>query len=183
MTCQANVRFVLDANVFIEAHRNYYSFEFCPAFWDCLTQHFHNANLLSIDKVRAELLDISKLEHEEPDTLYHWTLASPTGMFVSSSDQALADAYNEIIAWVSSRSQFFEGAKEDFAAKADGWLVAYAHVHGRTLVTQEVPDPRIKKRVPIPNVCQRFNVPYLNTFDMLRKLGVRFELASTAQSH
>ncbi len=177
MTGQANPLFVLDANVFIETHRNYYPFDICPGFWDGLIQHFRSGNLLSIDKVREELLDISKLEDEEPDALYFWTLAAPQDMFVSSSSRALADAYNEIIAWVSSRPQFFVGAKDEFAEKADGWLVAHANVHGLTLVTQEVPDPRIKKRVPIPNVCQQFNVPYCNTFDMLRQLGVRFELA------
>jgi len=73
LTDQAKHSFVLDAYVFIEAHRNYYSFEFCPAFWDCQAQHFHNGDLLSIDKVRAELLDTSKLENEKPDALYSWT--------------------------------------------------------------------------------------------------------------
>ncbi|WP_257722830.1 DUF4411 family protein [Anoxybacillus sp. B2M1] len=26
----------------------------------------------------------------------------------------------------------------------------------------------------IPNVCRAFNVPYTNTFDILRRLGVKF---------
>ncbi len=26
--------YLLDANVFIDAKRNYYGFDFCPAFWD-----------------------------------------------------------------------------------------------------------------------------------------------------
>ena len=71
----------------------------------------------------------------------------------------------------------------DFASVADGWLVAYASVHSAVVVTHEADRPHARKRVHIPNVCQQFNVPYLNTFDMLRQLGVRFELASTAQSH
>jgi hypothetical protein len=28
--------YLLDANVFIQAHRLHYSFDFCPAFWDWL---------------------------------------------------------------------------------------------------------------------------------------------------
>ena len=27
-------RYLLDANVFIEAKNRYYGFDFCPAFWD-----------------------------------------------------------------------------------------------------------------------------------------------------
>ena len=31
----------------------------------------------------------------------------------------------------------------------------------------------------MPNVCRQFNVPYLNTFEMLRQLGVQFDLRHT----
>ena len=179
MNSQAKLPFVLDANVFIGAHRNYYPFDLCPGFWDCLIQHFRGGSLLSIDKVRDELLDISKREDEESDALYYWTKDSPRDLFSSSSEQAVVDAYKDVIAWVHDRPQFSRGAKDEFARKADGWLVAYTQVLDVTLVTQEVWNPEVKKRVPIPNVCERFKVDYTNTFEMLRQLGVRFELASS----
>lgn len=179
MTSQSNFRFVLDASVFIGAHRTYYSFDFCPGFWNCLLLHFHGGALLSIDYVRNELLDISKSKDVKPDALYKWTKAAPRGLFVSSSEQPVVTAYREIMAWVYSRPQFLQDAKSEFAKKADGWLVAYAQAHGITVVTQEVYDPRIRKKVPIPNVCQQFNVRYLNTFEMLRQLGVQFDLRPT----
>ena len=72
-----------------------------------------------------------------------------------------------------------DGAKDKFARKADGWLVACAQASNLTLVTKEVSNPYIKNRVSIPNVCEHFNVKYINTFDLLRQLGVRFELASS----
>ena len=179
MTNQSRPPFVLDANVFIGAHRTYYSMDLCPGFWDCLLQHFRGGSLLSIDEVRDELLDISKSEDVKPDALYHWTKAAPRALFVSSREQSVVDAYRDIVAWVYSRPQFLQGAKDDFARKADGWLVAYAKTHNLMLVTQEVFDQNIKKRVPIPNVCQQFNVDYLNTFEMLRQLGVHFDLRPT----
>ena len=51
-----------------------------------------------------------------------------------------------------------------------------AQVHNVVVVTEEVFNQDIKKEVPIPNACQQFNVPYLNTFQMPRQLGVRFDL-------
>lgn len=179
LTNQANLQFVLDANVFITAHRNYYPFDLCPGFWECLIRHFLGGKLLSIDKVRDELLDTSKSEDEEPDALYSWAKDSPEGLFASSSDQAVVNAFGDVIAWVRHHPQFSRGAKDDFARKADGWLVAYAKAFDLTIVTQEVSNPDIKSRVPIPNVCNHFNVDYLNTFDMLRQLDIRFELASS----
>ncbi len=76
--------------------------------------------------------------------------------------------------WVYRNTQFSLEAKEEFARVADGWVVAYAKAHDAVLVTQEVFDENVKKRVPLPNVCKQFGVPYLGTFEMLRQLGAKF---------
>ena len=47
--------FLLDTNVFIEAHRRYYALDLCPGFWECLSYHARQRNLSSIDKVQAEI--------------------------------------------------------------------------------------------------------------------------------
>ena len=44
---------------------------------------------------------------------------------------------------------------------------------GRVVVTHEQPAPDARRKVPIPNVCQAFNVPLVDTFEMLRTLGVQ----------
>ena len=31
--------YLLDANVYIQAHRRYYDFDICPGYWDCLFFH------------------------------------------------------------------------------------------------------------------------------------------------
>ncbi len=76
--------------------------------------------------------------------------------------------------WVQAQDQFSDAAKADFAAGADGWLVAYARAKEHIVVTHEVLDPSIRRKVPIPNVCEAFNMEYRDTFEMLRQLGVRF---------
>lgn len=60
-----------------------------------------------------------------------------------------------------------------FANGADGWLVAYARAKGHVVVTHEQLSADVRRKVPIPNVCNAFGVRYVDTFEMLRELGVR----------
>lgn len=159
--------YVLDANVFIEAARRYYAFDLAPRFWELLAQLAENGRIESIDRVLQEL-------EQGKDTLAMWASRDFRHAFASTDDEHVVEFYRDIMKWVNAQRQFSDAAKAGFAQGADGWLVAYAKVKGRVVVTQEVLDPNIKTRVPIPNVCQAFNVLYIDTFQMLRKLGVRW---------
>ena len=79
-----------------------------------------------------------------------------------------------IMTWIQAQPQFLLAAKSAFAAGADGWLVAYAKVQGFVIATDEVPNPNVRRRIPIPNVCDAFGVDYIDTFDLMRALGARF---------
>ena len=168
MSRQPYPLYVLDTNVFIGAHRTYYSPDFCPGFWDCIPQYFDSGRLISIDRVFAEIT--------KPSELVQWARNTPNGLFDSTGDQLVVNAFARVMTWVQGNTQFEYAAKNNFAGKADGWLVAYAQTHNLEVVTHELFQPEAKGRVPLPNVCQEFNVPYLNTFEMLRRLGVRFDL-------
>lgn len=160
--------FVLDANVFIEAHRRYYAFDLCPGFWECLLHHYAGARLVSIDRVRDEIL--------AGDALEDWVKnQAPRGFFASSRDLAVTRHFGSMMAWVQSESRFLASAKAEFAQAADGWLAAYAKAHGCVLVTHEEHAPEARKRVPLPNVCRQFGVAYMDSFAMLRSLSTRFD--------
>ncbi len=159
--------FVLDTNVFIEAHRRYYAQDICPGFWECLTHYCSEGQVLSIDRVRDEML-IS------PDQLSEWVNQAPDDLFVSSAEQSVVNAFMEMMGWVQGNGQFRSEAKEKFASVADGWLAAYARVHNAVVVTHEVFNPNAKKKVHLPNVCRQFDVDYRDTFEMLRELEVCF---------
>jgi hypothetical protein len=60
------------------------------------------------------------------------------------------------------------------ASVADGWVLAYAKAHGYVVVTHEVFARDSKKKVPMPKVCQAFDIPFVNTFEMLKRMAVRF---------
>ena len=161
------VPFLLDTNVFIEAHRRYYAFDIHPGFWECLYHLFQTNQIVSLDHVRTELL-------RGNDTLSEWISETPERFFMTSNDHAGVNMYTTVINWLDNESQYTDQAKFDFAYGADGWLVSYALVHGLKLVTEEVYDRNIRKRVPLPNVCRQFNVVTLNTFALLRELEIQF---------
>ena len=160
-------RYVLDANVFIEAARRYYAFDLAPPFWETLVRHAANGRIQSIDRIKKEL-------EQGNDELATWATTQFTDAFASTDEEDVIESYSEVMGWVQAQDQFSDAAKADFATSADGWLVAYARSKGHIVVTHEVLDPSIRRKVPIPNVCQAFGVSYVDTFKMLRELGVRF---------
>ena len=94
---------------------------------------------------------------------------------MDTSEEAVSNAYGQVMLWVQRHPQYFDQAKAKFATEADGWLVAYAMVHGVPVVTNEQPRPQSRNRILLPDVCVQFNVTYGDTFALLRELGVRYE--------
>ena len=168
MTQTRGYDYVMDADTLIRAHRHHYAFDLCPGFWESLL-HFHELDrVVSIDRVGDEL------RHEQ-DVLANWVndIAS-SSFFASTDDEAVLKPFAEVMIWVDEQDQFKPEAREEFAAAADGWLVAYAKAYGSILITHEVLAPDAQKRVPIPNICRAFDVTYKDTFSMLKGLSVRF---------
>lgn len=163
----STLTFVLDANVFIEAKKRYYAFDLAPKFWESLIQFSEDGQVQSLDRIKVEL-DRGK------DDLTDWAAQHFNHAFAPTDEPPIIQRFGEIMVWAAGQNQYSDAAKAEFASIADGWLVAYARSTGRTLVTHEVPNGTIRRKVPIPNVCQAFNVPFVNTFEMLRQLGVRF---------
>jgi hypothetical protein len=126
-----------------------------------------------LDRVRGELLAGRKTED-----LVRWVKDDlPSDFFLDSESEEVGTAYAEVMLWVTRNSQYFDRAKAKFATEADGWLVAYAMVHGTTVVTNEQPRPESRNRVLLPDVCTQFGVTFKDTFFMLRELAVRFHWA------
>ncbi len=160
-------QFVLDACVFIEAARRYYAFDIAPKFWDSLIAEAENGKVCSIDRVFQEL-------KQGGDELSDWAKKRFRKWFFSTAQTPVIKQYCHVMKWVENNQQFEAVAKRQFAEGADGWVVAYALVHKSVVVTQETPRPDIKRKVPIPNVCQQFQVQHIDTFAMMRKLGIVF---------
>ena len=160
-----NVKHILDANIFIEAKRRYYAFNLCPGFWDSLLHHNSVGNLESIDRVGKEL--------SEGDDLNEWMKLSPD-FFAPTDSESILAAYRDVIQWAQDEGRFSAAAKSEFANAPDAWVIAYAKANDAIVVTHETSAPHSRSRVKIPDACMHFGIQYLNTFDMLQKLGIVF---------
>ena len=158
----------LDANIFIAAWRDHYPIDLYPGFWECLQRFGQEKRLLSIERVRDEI--------KSPNELVTWLRRHWRDAFASTTEPQAARTFSQMQMWVQTNDKFLPAAKHEFASAADGWLAAYAKVHGAVLVTNEVFDANVRRRVPLPNLCRQFDVAYCNTIDMLRGLGVTFNL-------
>lgn len=163
--------FIVDSDVFITAKNRYYSFGVCPGFWDSVIDHHQKGSVHSLDHVRQELL-----RGRDDDDLVQWVKTTvPDAFFLSSRSDEVVATYTDVMLWVQRHPNYFDTAKAEFAAGADGWLVAYAKVHEIEVVTNEQPRPDSRSKVKLPDVCLEFGVAYRDTFAMLEVLHVQFD--------
>ena len=166
----AKKAYLLDANVFIQAKNQYYSFQICPGFWESLVLENAEEVVFSIDRVQAEL-------EKGNDELKQWVKDStPETFFKKTDNEAVIEYLTKIMNWVQSEPQYYDSSKAEFAGGADPWLIAYAKVNGLVLVTHESFAPDSKNKVPIPNVCDNFDVKFISVFKMLETRNTRFVL-------
>ncbi len=158
--------YLLDANVFITAKDQHYGLDFCPGFWDWLTESNSAGLIYSIDMVKKEIL-------KQQDELATWCGKLPSSFFISPDKDAIR-ALGTVASWVTSQS-FTPGAQADFLNSADYFLVAQALAGDYTVVTHEVPANKITQ-VKIPNVCLELGVECKLPYAVLRSTGARFVL-------
>ena len=150
----------------------YYAFDFCPGFWSAILQEHHKGRVFSVSRVRGELMSGTKTED-----LVEWVGGEvPESFFLDVDTEPVTTAYREVMRWAQRHTRYSDGAKAKLAAGADGWLVAYAKVHGVTVVTNEQPAPESITKIKLPDVCNQFEVPMNSTFTMLRSLAVKLDL-------
>ncbi len=162
------VPFLLDSNFFIEAHRTSYPFDVVPSFWIKVKELAEQGKIISIDKVKKELL-------QNKDELSDWIIDNlPEDFFKDTS--SVVPNYATLTGWVYSKSsQYSPTAISEFldADEADAWLIAFAMTYENHIVTHEVSKPNSKSRVMLPDAAKPFNVNCVKTIDLFRALGVK----------
>jgi len=159
----APTNYVVDANVYITAFNSYYHFGFGTKFWDILRRCGPSGRIVTIDRVRDELL-------AKTDELSAWVRTLSEDTFVKSDRIDVVEEYRRLQNWANNQPQFIPAAKSAFASGNDAWIVAYALAGGQTVVTLEVLKPDIRKGIKIPNICDAFGIRCINTFEMLHEL-------------
>lgn len=152
--------------MFVTPKQTYYGFDLVPGFWISLVKAHTNLTVHSVRSVYLELQDYK-------DELSQWVeTIAPRSLFLEPDDQSVA-AIIEIITWANSQD-FTEPARREFQASADLELIATARATGKTVVTLEKSNRESKKSIKIPDVCNAFNIKWMDPFVMLRQLGVSF---------
>lgn len=163
--------YVVDSNFFIQAHRFNYPLDIVPSFWLKIRQLAESGAIISIDKVRKEIYD-----HQ--DDLKEWCENNLPEQFFKDTLDIIA-SYTQVVRWANSRgSHYSQVALAEFlnADEADAWLVAFAlsDKANRIIVTHEKSQPDIKRKIKIPEACAPFDIPFVDTIEMMRRLGERF---------
>lgn len=156
--------YLLDANVLIDANRDYYSMDRVPEFWAWLVHQGSNDAV----KIPIEIYEEIK---DGKDALATW-----------AKDDAVEDALllNEaadptIVAPITDGG-YASDLTDDEIEKIgrDPFLISYAMIdpNDRTVVTTEVSKPRRKRaNQHIPDVCGTFGLRCRNTFEFVRELN------------
>lgn len=169
--------YLLDSNVFIAAHRNFYAHDIVPSFWQWLDEDAAE-KVFIIDKVNNEL-------QKDEDFLSSWIKnflsRNPENLIKTSSDQEIIDNYSKVIHHLSvcgfykpeSFSQWFE------ADKADPFLIATAMVKDLQIVTLERRHPDLNIKIPtkrepkIPDVADALRVDCIDLYEFMRSLDCK----------
>lgn len=160
------MKYLLDSSTYLEAKIRYYQMDFCPAYWEWLDHQFNSGNLGSISMVYDELKGFD-------DGLSDW-VKKRKHQFFDVYDDKTQEQYSEIVNYIMTLKNMNQGDVQKFLAKADPWLIAKAKVLNAVVVTQEVAVEQNSKKVKIPNICLKFGVEYINTFQLLQQLNACF---------
>lgn len=164
------MKFCLDTNIFIEAWKGYYSFDFFPEYWNRLDQLAMDGVVFASEEVKREIEDTD-------DDLKKWI--SPRQHFFKPIDNDVQDCLTEIFK-DPTHQRLVDTVKG--RSKADPWVIAHAMAEGAIVVTKEEFAPPGTSRIKIPNVCNDLGVEWINDYDLIRRLGISFSITKDEYS-
>ncbi|MBN2132740.1 MAG: DUF4411 family protein [Sedimentisphaerales bacterium] len=155
--------YLLDANVLIDANRDYYPIERVPEFWEWLENAGRNGNAKTPLEVYEEIADGS-------DALANWARRDSikTGLLLQEEVDV------SLVSYVIDHG-YAADLTDDEVEKIgrDPFLIAYAlnDSGNRHVVTTEVSKPsRRRANRHLPDVCNDLGVRCCNTFQFVRAL-------------
>ncbi|HZQ86071.1 MAG TPA: DUF4411 family protein [Acidimicrobiales bacterium] len=159
--------YLLDANIFIQAKKLHYGFDFCPAFWEWLDARNADGTVFSIEKVRDELVAGN-------DDLSTWAAARGASFFVPP-DNTTTPSLAAVSSWAGSGNYEPAAVSTFLQSGADYYLVAQALALSHVVVTHEIPSTSTR-RIKIPDACLGVGVKVMSPYEMLRSERARFVL-------
>lgn len=160
--------YLLDANVLITAHNQYYPINRIPEFWAWL-RHMGETGVIKIPlEVFEEVLEGGK--DEDKDLLLAWCKDDDNKSAVLFDEEANPDLVTQVI----TRGYADDLTDDELETIGrDPFLIAYALAspEDRCVVTTEISRPtKQRQNRKIPDVCGQLGVNCCNTFQLLQVL-------------
>lgn len=157
-------KYCLDANVLIQAWQKYYNPKFCPDYWEVLIKLGKQGKIFMPEEVYKE---IARTE----DDLSQWLKSSkiPIAKITGPITKCLQDIYlaNPV------HKNLVDNTKA--RSLADPWVIAHAINENAVVVTKEEKVTALSsKRIKIPNVCDNMGVRWINDFQFIDEIGIKF---------
>jgi predicted nucleic acid-binding protein len=151
--------YVLDTNVVSNLHKNYYRKRFV-SLWKEFDQLVADGNVTSTREAFHELHDgVTGADTE-------WAKANAKLFTVPDAKEGAFVGQIYSVAHFQAnieKQKLYKGGRN-----ADAFIVARAYATGGTVVTMERLKPNAVK---VPNICEHFNIPYLDLEGFMEKEG------------
>lgn len=160
--------YLLDANVLIDANRDYYPIDRVPEFWDWLAAMGERG----LVKIPLDIYEeIVNPPPERQDAVVDWLRTNRDALLLAE------EARRDLVALVTEQG-YVNGPTDVDIEKIgrDPFLIAYALTDpaDRSVISNETsrPSKRGSNR-KVPDVCDDFNVRHSNIFEFIRELDFR----------
>lgn len=163
--------YLLDANVLIDANRDYYPIARVPEFWEWLEHNGVENHIKLPLEIYEEIKDGKK--NNKPDELATWAKGGELKEALLLKEEVDLDIVRRVV-----DEGYAPDLSDDEVEKLgrDPFLIAYAlsDLGKRCVVTSEASRPKQKRaNRKIPDVCRDLSLPCCNVFKMLQELDFR----------
>lgn len=156
--------YCLDANVLIQAWQKYYSPKFCPAYWEVLNELGAQNRIFLPELVYEEIT-------RSEDDLTIWLKKSR--IQVHKIDEPVTKCLQAIYSKNPQHKNLVDNTRA--RSLADPWVIAHAINEKATVVTKEEKVTALNSnRIKIPNVCENMSVRWINDFELINELDIKF---------
>ncbi len=164
MNTMAN-KYCLDANVLIQAWQKYYNPKFCPDYWDILIE------LGKQDKIFIPEFVYEEITRTEDD-LSKWVKASKIPI------KKISEPVTICLQKIYAADPVHKNLVDNITGRslADPWVIAHSLHENATVVTKEEKITALNsKRIRIPNVCDNMGVRWINDFQFIDEVDIKFK--------
>lgn len=159
--------YLLDANVLIRAHEDYYPIDRIPPFWSWLADQAK----VGYAKMPFEIYDeIARASGALKDWITNQTIKDSLVLDEEVDETLFNRVLDEAYAPDLTDDEMEQAGRDPF-------LVTYALMgERRTVVTKEVSKPsRTRGNTKVPDACSIMGISWMTDFEFYRQLGFRIE--------